>query len=110
MGRIIVPNYVTLDGFLAGPNGEIDWFVWDEETAQYSKNLLNSTDTIDSLPIVNGQCYKAMSSHPGDKAHEHLDISKSVNQKEEKNDVISNEYKARNSCLGCAVAACGLCR
>jgi dihydrofolate reductase len=46
MRRIIVSNYVTLDGFLAGPNGEIDWFVWDEETAQYGKDLLQSVDTI----------------------------------------------------------------
>lgn len=46
MRKIIVSNYVTLDGFFAGPNGEIDWFVWDEETAAYSKDLLTSIDTI----------------------------------------------------------------
>jgi dihydrofolate reductase len=46
MRKIIVSNYVTLDGFFAGPNGEIDWFVWDEETAQYGKDLLQSVDTI----------------------------------------------------------------
>ena len=31
MRKIIVSNYVSLDGFFAGPNEEIDWFVWDEE-------------------------------------------------------------------------------
>ncbi len=46
MRKIIVSNYVTLDGFFAGPNGEIDWFVWDTETAKYSKELLKSIDTI----------------------------------------------------------------
>jgi dihydrofolate reductase len=46
MRKVIVSNYVTLDGFFAGPDGEIDWFVWDEETAKYSKDLLNSIDTI----------------------------------------------------------------
>ena len=46
MRRIIVSNYLTIDGFFAGPNGEIDWFVWDEETAEYSKELLGSIDTI----------------------------------------------------------------
>lgn len=46
MRKVIVSNYVTLDGFIAGPNGEIDWFVWDEETAQYSKDLADSIDTI----------------------------------------------------------------
>jgi len=46
MRKIIVSNYVTLDGFFAGPNGEIDWFVWDEEMAKYSKDILNTIDTI----------------------------------------------------------------
>ncbi len=38
MRKIIVSNYVTLDGFFAGPNGEIDRLVRDEETAKYSKD------------------------------------------------------------------------
>jgi dihydrofolate reductase len=46
MRKVIASIYVSLDGFFAGPNGEIDWFVWDEETAQYSKDLLHSIDTI----------------------------------------------------------------
>jgi dihydrofolate reductase len=46
MRKIIVSNYVTLDGFFAGPNGEIDWFIWDEEMAQYSIALADSIDTI----------------------------------------------------------------
>jgi dihydrofolate reductase len=46
MKKIIVSNYVTIDGFFAGPDGEIDWFVWDEGTAEYSKELLGSIDTI----------------------------------------------------------------
>jgi dihydrofolate reductase len=46
MRKIIVSNYVSLDGFFAGPNGEIDWFVWDEETAEYSKELAASIDAI----------------------------------------------------------------
>jgi hypothetical protein len=36
MKKIIVSNYVTIDGFFAGPNGEIDQFFWDEETAEYA--------------------------------------------------------------------------
>jgi len=46
MRKIIVSNYVSLDGFFAGPNGEIDWFVWDEETAEYVKEMLRSIDTL----------------------------------------------------------------
>jgi len=46
MRKIIVSNYITLDGFFAGPNGEIDWFVWDDEMAKYSLNLVNTVGTI----------------------------------------------------------------
>ncbi len=31
---------------MAGPNGEIDWFLWNEEIAQYAKELAKSIDTI----------------------------------------------------------------
>ena len=31
MGRLIMFNLVSLDGFFAGPNGEIDWFQTDDE-------------------------------------------------------------------------------
>jgi dihydrofolate reductase len=44
--KVIVSNYISLDGFFAGPNGEYDWFVWDEETAEYVKEMLRSIDTL----------------------------------------------------------------
>jgi len=46
MRKIVVSNYISLDGFIAGPNGEIDWFVWDDESEQYSKELVASFDTM----------------------------------------------------------------
>jgi dihydrofolate reductase len=46
MRKVIVSNYVSLDGFIEGPNREIDWFVWDEEMAKYAIDLLDSMDTI----------------------------------------------------------------
>ena len=46
MRNVIVSNYITLDSFFAGPNGEIDWFIWDEEIARYSRDLAGSIDTI----------------------------------------------------------------
>ena len=46
MRKLIVSDYVSLDGFIAGPDGEIDWFVWDEEMAEYSRDLLSSIDTL----------------------------------------------------------------
>lgn len=37
---------VTLDGFFAGPNGEIDWHVVDAEFNEYAIAMLNAADTI----------------------------------------------------------------
>jgi dihydrofolate reductase len=44
--KVIVSNLVSLDGFFEGPNRELDWFVFDEELAAYSKELLRSVDTL----------------------------------------------------------------
>jgi dihydrofolate reductase len=37
---------VTLDGFFAGPNGEIDWHVVDDEFNEYADDFLSSVDTL----------------------------------------------------------------
>jgi dihydrofolate reductase len=44
--KVIVSNMVTLDGFFAGPNGELDWNVVDEEFNKYAFDLLNAVDTL----------------------------------------------------------------
>jgi dihydrofolate reductase len=46
MRKIIVQEMVTVDGFFAGPNGEIDWHVVDAEFQEYAIAMLNSVDTI----------------------------------------------------------------
>src|SRR5436190_1250490 len=46
MRKVIVSNMVSLDGFFAGLNGELDWHVVEDEFNQYAVNLLNSVDTI----------------------------------------------------------------
>ncbi len=46
MRKVIVSNLVSLDGFISGPNGEIDWFGWDKELESYGKDQLASIDTI----------------------------------------------------------------
>jgi dihydrofolate reductase len=45
MRKIIVFDNVTLDGFMAGPNGELDWAIRDDEITQYAKEGQDSTDT-----------------------------------------------------------------
>lgn len=46
MRKIIVSNLVSVDGLFAGPNDELDWFVWNEETAEYVKGLFREVDTL----------------------------------------------------------------
>jgi dihydrofolate reductase len=44
--RLIASEMVTVDGFFAGANGELDWFVQGEELDEFANNLLDSVDTI----------------------------------------------------------------
>ena len=46
MRKVIVSMMVTLDGFFAGPNGEIDWHVVDDEFNEYADDFLSSVDTL----------------------------------------------------------------
>lgn len=41
MRKLILFNMITLDGFFAGPSGEIDWHRVDDEFNQYSIDQLN---------------------------------------------------------------------
>jgi dihydrofolate reductase len=42
MGKVIAFNMATLDGFFAGPDGEIDWHHVDEEFNEFAIAQLNS--------------------------------------------------------------------
>lgn len=48
MRRIIVSEWVTLDGFVTGPNGEMDWIgeFFDDEMGKYESDLVNRGDTL----------------------------------------------------------------
>jgi dihydrofolate reductase len=46
MRKVILSNEVTLDGFFAGPNEELDWQVVDEESHQYTIDLLSNVDAL----------------------------------------------------------------
>jgi dihydrofolate reductase len=39
---------MSVDGFVCGPNGELDWMVWemDEKVNEYISELMNTSDTI----------------------------------------------------------------
>ncbi len=46
MRKIIVTTWITLDGYISGPNGVMDWIMVDETMGQYEYNLVNSADTL----------------------------------------------------------------
>ena len=41
MRKVVVSNWVSTDGFFAGPNGEIDWIVQDPGVNQATHELMN---------------------------------------------------------------------
>lgn len=46
MRKIGVFDSVTVDGFYAGPNGELDWFKHDDELNEFSSEQAKSGDTL----------------------------------------------------------------
>ncbi|GAA4341701.1 dihydrofolate reductase family protein [Flaviaesturariibacter amylovorans] len=48
MRKLKLQVQMTLDGFIAGPNGEMDWvsFNWDDALKQYVTDLTQPVDTI----------------------------------------------------------------
>jgi dihydrofolate reductase len=45
MRKIVVFMHTSLDGFVAGPNGEMDWITVDEEIFDYASGRTNESDT-----------------------------------------------------------------
>jgi len=46
MKRIIVCNWISLDGFFSGPNDETDWFYWNDEVEDYQLHAQKRFDTM----------------------------------------------------------------
>ncbi|MDD7886938.1 dihydrofolate reductase family protein [Flavivirga sp. 57AJ16] len=46
MRKIILNLAVSLDGFIEGPNGEIDWLTFTEETGIVLNNFIKDIDTV----------------------------------------------------------------
>ena len=46
MRKVIVSNLVTLDGYIARPNGDIDWFVTNDEFFEDTPDQLDEADTL----------------------------------------------------------------
>lgn len=46
MRRLVVDSIVSLDGYFAGPRDEIDWFVFDDESREWSREILRAADLV----------------------------------------------------------------
>jgi dihydrofolate reductase len=46
MRKLIAFNLITVDGYFAGPGGEIDWHNVDEEFNQYAIAMLEEAGTL----------------------------------------------------------------
>ena len=45
MRKLILFVHASLDGFVAGPNGEMDWIIADDEVFEYSGSRITEGDT-----------------------------------------------------------------
>ena len=61
MSRVILSTNVTLDGFMAGPNGELDWHFanWNKEIEKYAFEQLKAMGTI----LAGRVTYQSMGGH-----------------------------------------------
>lgn len=48
MRKLILQVQISVDGYMAGPNGEMDWMVWDWDD-QLNRYVTALTDTIDTI-------------------------------------------------------------
>jgi len=48
MGKLIVTMWITLDGFVAGPNNEMDWVAayYDDAMGKYENDLVSAAGTL----------------------------------------------------------------
>src|SRR6266576_972627 len=59
MRKIISFMHISLDGFVAGPNGEMDWIKVDEEIIDYGHKRISEGDT----PLYGRVTYQMMKNH-----------------------------------------------
>lgn len=59
MGKLVLSMMMTLDGFVAGPNNELDWVVWEDEMDRDAIELMRSVDTM----LVGYGAYKDMATY-----------------------------------------------
>jgi dihydrofolate reductase len=61
MRKLKLQMQMSVDGFAAGPNGEMDWMTWDWDSA-LKEYVTALTDTVDTM-FVGREVYKGMEAH-----------------------------------------------
>ncbi len=64
MRKLVVFNLVTLDGYFAGPGGDISWHTVDAEFNKYAEEKANSGNTL-LFGRVTYELMDKLLAHPG---------------------------------------------
>jgi dihydrofolate reductase len=59
MRKVVLFMHISLDGFAAGPNGELDWISYDEELEKYAEGIVSTVGS----PLYGRVTYKMMESY-----------------------------------------------
>ncbi len=59
MRKVVLFMHLTLDGFAAGPNGELDWISYDEELEKYAEGIVRTV----GAPLYGRVTYQMMESY-----------------------------------------------
>jgi dihydrofolate reductase len=59
MRKVVLFMHISLDGFAAGPNGELDWISYDEELEKYAEEVVSTV----GAPLYGRVTYQLMESY-----------------------------------------------
>jgi dihydrofolate reductase len=59
MRKVVLFMHISLDGFAAGPNGELDWISYDEELEKYAEDIVSTVGS----PLYGRVTYQMMKSY-----------------------------------------------
>jgi dihydrofolate reductase len=78
MGKLFLHMMISLDGYIAGPDGQLDWHFVDREYEEYSKDMLASIDAIllgrNVYELFEGYWPKALKNPAGARDPEHPEL------------------------------------
>ncbi len=59
MRKVVLFMHISLDGFAAGPNGELDWISYDQELEKYAEEVVSTVGS----PLYGRVTYQMMESY-----------------------------------------------